>query len=111
MCSSRGGTALISVRNRHSLSGGRFRRALSREQVPNQGPFVPLAARDVRAMVAARFSIAHEAGISLGVEGDGKSSSGRCVICRASTRCGSRRVRDERDQAAPARIASPIRRS
>lgn len=71
-----GGSALISVRNRHSLFGWSFRRALSREQVPNQGPFVPLAARRVRAMVAARFSIAHEAGISLGVEGDGNLVTG-----------------------------------
>lgn len=66
------GMAVISVRNKHSLFGWSFYRSLSREQVPNQGPFVPLAARAVRAMVAARFKIEREAGISLGTNGDGQ---------------------------------------
>jgi nitroreductase/ubiquinone/menaquinone biosynthesis C-methylase UbiE len=66
-----GGTAVITVRNMHSLFGWSFCRSLSREQVPNQGPFVPLGARAVRAMAAARFTIEQEAGISLGINGDG----------------------------------------
>jgi hypothetical protein len=44
--------------------------------VPNQGPFVPLAARNVRAIVTARFAIEREAGISLGKDGDGKIVEG-----------------------------------
>jgi SAM-dependent methyltransferase len=71
-----GGSAVISVRNKHSLFGWSYYRSLSREQVPNQGPFVPLAARAVRAMVGARFRIDREAGISLGTDGDGKIISG-----------------------------------
>ena len=67
-----GGSAVISVRNKHSRFGWSFYRSLSREQVPNQGPFVPLAARGVRAMIGARFRIEREAGISLGTDGDGK---------------------------------------
>jgi ubiquinone/menaquinone biosynthesis C-methylase UbiE len=71
-----GGSAVISVRNKHSLFSWSYYRSLSREQVPNQGPFVPLAARAVRAMVGARFRIDREAGISLGTDGDGKIISG-----------------------------------
>ena len=65
-----GGSAVITVRNKCSLYGWNYFRALTREQVPNQGPFVPLAARSVRAMAAARFDIDAEAGISLGKDGD-----------------------------------------
>jgi len=66
-----GGSAVITVRNKFSLYGWSYFRSLTREQVPNQGPFVPLAVRDVRAMAAARFGIEREAGISLGKDGDG----------------------------------------
>lgn len=59
-----GGSAVISVRNATSLYGLSFRK-LARESVPNQGPFVPLAARKVRAMLARRFSIERECGVSL----------------------------------------------
>jgi nitroreductase/ubiquinone/menaquinone biosynthesis C-methylase UbiE len=71
-----GGSAVITVRNKHSLFGWHYARALTREQVPNQGPFAPLVARDVRAMAAARFKIDREAGISLGKDGDGNVQSG-----------------------------------
>jgi ubiquinone/menaquinone biosynthesis C-methylase UbiE/nitroreductase len=71
-----GGTAVITVRNKHSLFGWSYFRAMAREQVPNQGPFAPLAARAVRTMVAARFGIEREAGISLGTDGDGNMRSG-----------------------------------
>ena len=67
-----GGNAVITVRNKHSLFGWSYYRSLTREQVPNQGPFVPLAAVAVRQMAAARFSIDGEAGISLGADGDSK---------------------------------------
>jgi hypothetical protein len=71
-----GGSAVITVRNKQSRFGWHYARALTREQVPNQGPFAPLAARDVRAMAAARFKIDREAGISLGKDGDGNVQSG-----------------------------------
>ncbi len=71
-----GGSAVITVRNKFSLYGWNYFRLLTREQVPNQGPFVPLAARNVRAIVAARFAIEREAGISLGKDGDGKIVEG-----------------------------------
>ena len=37
---------------------------------------MPLAARNVRAIVTARFAIEREAGISLGKDGDGKIVEG-----------------------------------
>ena len=67
-----GGSGVITVRNKLSLYGWSYYRSLTREQVPNQGPFVPMAAHDVRAMTAARFNIDREAGISLGTDGDGR---------------------------------------
>lgn len=70
------GTAVITVRNKYSLFGWSYYRALSREQVPNQGPFVPLSARALRSMTAARFNIERETGISLGADGDSQMYDG-----------------------------------
>jgi ubiquinone/menaquinone biosynthesis C-methylase UbiE len=78
-----GGTAVITVRNKYSLFGWSFYQSMIREQVPNQGPFIPLAARAVRAMAAARFNIDHEAGISLGKDGDRNIIAGLLrYVCR-----------------------------
>ena len=71
-----GRAAVITVRNKYSLYGWSYFHSLTREQVPNQGPFVPLPARRVRAMAAARFNIEREVGISLGTNGDGKIIEG-----------------------------------
>ncbi len=65
-----GGTAVLTVRNLYSMFGLSFHLRLSREQVPNQGPYRPMAATRVRAMLASRFRIDREVGISLGSEGD-----------------------------------------
>lgn len=65
-----GGVAVISARNRWSRYGLYYRRRLSREMVPNQGPFAPLSAFTLRKSIAKRFGIAEEFGISLAASGD-----------------------------------------
>ncbi|PVE22179.1 hypothetical protein DC522_22505 [Microvirga sp. KLBC 81] len=79
-----GGTALISVRNLLSLYGWSYLRTESKACVPNQGPFVPIAAGRVRAMVASRFGIEREIGISLRAEADAAVYEGRLArrMCR-----------------------------
>ena len=71
-----GGHAVITVRNRWSRYGWYYRRRLSREQVPNQGPFVPLSSFAVRRALLARFAIDQEQGISLQAETDATLFSG-----------------------------------
>jgi ubiquinone/menaquinone biosynthesis C-methylase UbiE len=65
-----GGTIVVAARNRTSLWGKRWQTAISKEQVPNQGPFTPLAARNVRAAIAKRFKILSARGIGAGADGD-----------------------------------------
>ncbi|MBL8702710.1 MAG: nitroreductase family protein [Alphaproteobacteria bacterium] len=65
-----GGIAVISARNSRSRYGLYYRRRLSREMVPNQGPFAPLPAATVRTRLAAHFAIVEEFGISLAAAGD-----------------------------------------
>ena len=78
-----GGHAVITVRNRWSRYGWYYHRHLSREQVPNQGPFVPLSSFAVRRGLLARFVIEHEKGISLQAEFDATQYSGAArFFCR-----------------------------
>lgn len=60
-----GGCAVVSVRNLWSRYGWVYSRRQVREQVANQGPFVPLPAPRVRRMLSTRFRIEREIGISL----------------------------------------------
>ena len=58
-------------------------RRLSHEQVPNQGPFVPLSSFAVRRALLARFAIDQEQGISLQAETDATLFSGASrFFCR-----------------------------
>jgi nitroreductase/SAM-dependent methyltransferase len=79
-----GGQAVISVRNLTSLYGWRYLRSEAKASVPNQGPFVPIAAGKVHAMVTRRFRIEREIGISLQAEGSAAVYEGRLArrICR-----------------------------
>lgn len=74
-----GGMLLASVRNMTSRYGREWREVESRGQVPLQGPFVPLPARDVHGLVAEHFAIEDEAGIGLaaGYEADVSRNWGR----------------------------------
>ncbi len=65
-----GGVAVITARNRWSRYGLYYRRQLSREMVPNQGPFVPLSSFALRRELAQRFHIAEEFAISLAAIAD-----------------------------------------
>ena len=60
-----GGTILLSSRNMTSRYGRTWRETESLGQVPLQGPFRPLPAREICRLVAARFEITAEAGIGL----------------------------------------------
>ena len=60
-----GGHAVISVRNSLSWFGWTFARQMRRLPVPNFGPARPLSSLAVRGMLAARFAIGGEFGISL----------------------------------------------
>jgi SAM-dependent methyltransferase len=76
-----GGTAVISVRNLLSLYGWQYLRKESKASVPNQGPFVPLVASHVRELVAKRFTIEREVGISLKRESDAAIYEGVLSRC------------------------------
>ncbi len=83
-----GGRAIVTARNRDSLFGLNYRREMRRGQVPNQGPFEPLSARKLRQMLAGRFTIADERGISLKVAGDATVHRGRArYLCRLYAAC------------------------
>ncbi len=58
-----GGQLAISVRNSRSRYGWYWRRVESRAQVPNQGPFRPLPASRVSALLRERFRVQAEFGI------------------------------------------------
>jgi SAM-dependent methyltransferase len=65
-----GGALVVSARNMNSAYGRHWRRTESRAQVPNQGPFRPLPARQVRRWLAGRLRIEEEAGIGHGAVED-----------------------------------------
>lgn len=65
-----GGCAMVSVRNLWSRYGWTYLRRQSRMMVAEQGPFRPLPAPRVRRLLAERFQIAREIGISLAPEAD-----------------------------------------
>ncbi|MBZ0124723.1 MAG: nitroreductase family protein [Roseovarius sp.] len=71
-----GGTILVSSRNMTSRYGRKWREEESLGQVPLQGPFRPLAARELRRLVAERFEIAAETGIGLGAGYDAEVTTG-----------------------------------
>lgn len=77
------GCAVVSARNLWSRYGWRYLTRERREQIPNQGPFVPLPAPKVRRMLARRFEIAREIGISLAPEADATVHEGPLrFLCR-----------------------------
>lgn len=59
----RGGTLVVTSRNLTSLYGLKWLRSESQGQIPNQGPFKPIPAFCLKAMVARNFRIAEEIGI------------------------------------------------
>jgi len=78
-----GGTGVISARNLHSRYGRHYRRVLSREQVPNSGPFIPLVARVLERWLTERFVIEEAFGISLEAGEDATRHDGKCrFLCR-----------------------------
>lgn len=65
-----GGHVLASVRNMTSAYGTLWRDEESKAQIPNQGPFTPLAAADLADWMAERFEIEHDMGIGVEAVGD-----------------------------------------
>lgn len=65
-----GGSIVASTRNADSAYGALWRDQESKAQIPNQGPFTPLPAKDVAAWIAARFEIDQEVGIGADATGD-----------------------------------------
>jgi len=64
------GSIVVSARNMNSAYGVLWRDTESKAQIPNQGPFTPLASTDVAAWIAARFDILEECGIGIEATGD-----------------------------------------
>lgn len=71
-----GGLSLIGVRNALSSYGALWEAAESKAQIPNQGPFRPLAAMQVEAWIAERFDIVRAVGIGREAHGDAALSDG-----------------------------------
>lgn len=71
-----GGAVVVTARNLWSAYGWHWARRERRAQVPNQGPFTPIPAPRLRAMLAARFSIEEETGIGRRATGDAVPLSG-----------------------------------
>ena len=78
-----GGTLVASVRNMDSAYGRLWRDEESRAQVPNQGPFMPLRASDLRRWLGERFRIEDEIGI-------GRAAAGDAEVLRGVERFGGR---------------------
>lgn len=82
------GVVVVSTRNASSAYGADWRDHETKAQVPNQGPFTPLAAKDVAQWMAARFMIEDEIGIGEEATGDAarltddKRYSGRLYAVR-----------------------------
>jgi nitroreductase len=71
-----GGHVVVSARNMSSAYGKLWREEESKAQVPNQGPFTPLAAADVQGWLSERFVIEQEIGIGREATGDAALLSG-----------------------------------
>lgn len=71
-----GGKLVASVRNAASAYGDLWRRKESRAQIPNQGPFTPLDAGYVAALIHARFEMEAEIGIGSTAGGDAAVMTG-----------------------------------
>ena len=65
-----GGTIVSSTRNINSAYGTLWLETESKAQIPNQGPFTPLASSQVAAWIAERFEIVEECGIGVEATGD-----------------------------------------
>lgn len=78
-----GGALVASVRNMDSDYGRSWRDGESRGQVPNQGPFMPLPAREVRRWFDARLRIDDEIGI-------GHAAADAAGVLRGPERLGGR---------------------
>lgn len=65
-----GGQAIVSVRNLDSAYGEHWQAVEARAQIPNQGPFQPIPAAQVKDWLAARFQIDREIGIGREAIGD-----------------------------------------
>lgn len=61
-----GGALVLSVRNANSAYGRHWTEVESKTQIPNQGPFTPLPASEVRRLLGDRFAI--EAAFGIGRE-------------------------------------------
>jgi nitroreductase/SAM-dependent methyltransferase len=75
-----GGQVVTSSRNMTSSYGALWRDTESQAQVPNQGPFTPLDAADVRGWLAARFIIEDEIGVGHDATGDAATLTGHDLL-------------------------------
>lgn len=72
-----GGHMVLSARNIDSAYGELWQREESRAQIPNQGPFTPIPAATIRALIASRFTIEDELGIGRDATGDAERLTGQ----------------------------------
>ncbi len=75
-----GGAVVVSVRNASSAYGAMWRDTEAKGQVPNQGPFTPLPAGQVRQMLAQHFVIEEECGIGQEAAGDATRLEGETAL-------------------------------
>lgn len=70
------GALILSVRNRTSRAGAVWDRTERRATVPIQGPYMPIPARQIAALLAPHFTVEAEVGIGLGTGGDAQITTG-----------------------------------
>ena len=70
------GHVVVSTRNMSSAYGRHWREVEARGQVPNQGPFTPLPAEEVRRWLSMRFAIERDIGIGREAAGDAEIMTG-----------------------------------
>ncbi len=75
-----GGHLVLSLRNMASAYGGYWRDDEASVQIPNQGPFTPLIADEVRGWLSHRFHIEEEIGIGREATGDAARLDGDAVL-------------------------------
>lgn len=75
-----GGHVVLSVRNMDSAYGTLWTEVESKAQVPNQGPFTPLPAREVHDRIAARFTVEEACGIGREASGDAGKLTGDAAL-------------------------------
>ncbi len=75
-----GGHLVLSLRNMASAYGAYWRDEESRVQIPNQGPFMPLDADEVRDWLSQRFHIEDEIGIGREAIGDAERLDGDVLL-------------------------------